>query len=206
MKKELEEEFEEDLEENEESDDEEEIEEDKESEEESRVKELPISKKPILDINFNNLDFSQFTPSVETISNGSPSLESIESRIDTPGFVSLGNASSQSESNLSASVGETYLTSQGQDSGESGVKYLQSGGETKTNIQRVDMQNIGRDVGGFNVQQPGNLFISSESDFQSRNVEQVGMQPERIDMQNLGRKNPLEREEIKYEDQKKYES
>jgi len=191
----------------EEGDEEEDFEESGEEEdEESEIEEIPLSKKPISDIDFNNLDFSQFTPSVGEISNStSPSLESIESRIDTPGFVSMGNFSSQSGSNLESSGGDTYLTSQGQGDGGSEVKYIQSAGDIKTNLERVDMQTLGRDVGGLNIPQPGNFFISSEPGGQPRN-EHVGMQPERLDIQNIGRKNPLEREELKYEDQKKYES
>ncbi|MCH9029582.1 MAG: DUF559 domain-containing protein, partial [Bacteroidetes bacterium] len=88
-------------------------------------------------------------------------------------------------------------------SGDNGPKYLQPGGE-ETNIERIDTQNIGRDVGGLNVSQLKNFFISSESDFQPRN-EHIGMQPERVDVQNVGRKNPVETEEVKYEEVKKYD-
>jgi len=200
MKKELDEEA---IEEDDEEDEaEEELEED--GDEETEIKELPISKKPISDIDFNNLDFSQFTPSVREINSTSPSLENIESRMDRPMFIPTGSRSGVSAGSSSSGSGrdDTYLPNQ---PGDNGPKYLESGGEIKTNVQRVDMQNIGRDVGALNGQKPENFFVSSESNFQSRNVEQVGMQPERVDMQNIGRKNPLEREEIKYEDQKKYE-
>lgn len=191
MKKELDEEFEEDEEENEE-----------EAEESELEEELEKSDEPKLDLDFNNLDFSQFTPFVDADSS-SPVLESIESRIDRPGFVQIGTGSRVSESSSSSESGrdDTYLLSQ---SGDDGPKYLQPGG-TETNIKRVDVQSIGRDVGGFNIPQPGNFFISSESDFQSTNVEQVGMQPGRIDLQNIGRQNPLGVPEKKYEEHKKYE-
>lgn len=189
MKKELEEEFEEDEEENEEGAEESELEE-----------ELEKPDEPTLDLNFNNLDFSQFTPFVDADSS-SPVLESIESRIDRPGFVQTGFGASQSELGLGESGKDTYIPSQG---GDDGPKYLQPGG-TETNIKRVDVQSIGRDIGGFNIPQPGNFFISSESDFQSTNVEQGGMQPGRVDMQKIGRQNPLERKEVKYEEHKKYE-
>ena len=192
MKKELDEDLEEDEEENEE-----------EAEESEFKEELEKSDEPTLDLDFNNLDFSQFTPFVDADS-GSPVLESIESRIDRPGFVQMGTGSGVSGSSLDSGSGrdDTYLPDQ---SGGDGPKYIQSEGEVGTNVGRVDMQNLGRGVGGFNIPQSGNFFITSEQGFQSRNVEQVGMQPERIDLQNVGRKNPLEREEKKYEEHKKYE-
>jgi len=201
MKKELDEELEEDLEK---IDDLEEVEEDEE-EEKSKLEWQLVSEEPALNLDFNTLDFSQFTSSVGTIDSGSPILENIESRIDTPGFVSMGTSSFQSGSTLDSSGGDTYLTSQGQGSGDDGVKYIQSGGELKTNVERVDMQSLGRDVPGLNIPQPGNFFISSESGVQPRN-EHVGMQPERVDMQNIGRKNPLEREKVKYDESKEYEA
>jgi len=158
MKKELDEELEEDEEENEE-----------EAEESELEEELEKPDEPILDLNFNNLDFSQFTPFVDTDSS-SPVLESIESRIDRPGFVQTGFGASQSESGLGESGKDTYIPSQENDNGP---KYIQSEGEVGTNVRRVDMQNLGRGVGGFNIPQSGNFFISSESDFQSRNVEEI---------------------------------
>ena len=190
MKKELDEEFEEDEEENE------------EEAEESELEESLILKGPKLDLDFNNLDFSQFTPFVDSDSS-SPVLENIESRIDRPGFVQTGFGPGVSaDSSNSESGRDTYITSQG---GDDGPKYIQSEGEVGTNVGRVDIQNLGRGSGGFNIPQPGNFFISSESDFQSTNVEHTGMQPGRVDMQNIGRQNPLEVQEKKYEEHKKYE-
>ena len=181
-------------------DSEEEIEEETE---ESGLEEPLTLEEPKLNFNFNNLNFSQFTPPVETISGGSPVLESIESRIDRPGFVQMGTGSGVSESSPNNVGGrDTYIPSQG---GDDGPKYIKSEGEVGTNVGRVDMQSLGRGVGGFNIPQPGNFFISSESDFQSRNVEHVGMQPGRVDMKDIGRKNPLEAQEKKYEEHKKYE-
>ena len=177
--------------------------ENEEEAEESKLEESLILKGPKLDLDFNNLDISQFTPSIQNIESNSPVLESIESRIDRPGFVQMGTGSEVSESSLGSGNGrDTYIPSQG---GDNGPKYIQSEGEVGTNVGRVDMQSLGRGVGGFNIPQPGNFFISSESDFQSRNVEHVGMQPGRVDMKDIGRKNPLEAQEKKYEEHKKYE-
>ena len=182
---------------------EEDEEENEKESEESELEESLILKEPKLDLDFNNLDFSQFTPSIQNIESNSPVLESIESRIYRPGFVQMGTGSGVSESSLGSGNGrDTYIPSQG---GDNGPKYIQSEGEVGTNVGRVDMQSLGRGVGGFNIPQPGNFFISSESDFQSRNVEQIGMQPERVDLQNIGRKNPLEAQEKKYGEHKKYE-
>ena len=197
MKKKLEKDLEEDEEDFEE--DEKEIEEEVE---ESGLEESLVLKEPTLNLDFNNLNFDQFTPSIRTMDSGSPVLESIESRIDSPGFVQMGTVSSQSESRLGESSGDTYIPSQG---GDDGPKYIESGGEIRTDIGRVDMQKLGRDVGGFNTSQPQNFFVSSESEFQSTNVEHTGMQPGRIDFQNIGRQNPLEIEERKYDEPPKYE-
>ena len=72
--------------------------ENEEEAEESKLEESLILKGPKLDLDFNNLDFSQFTPSIQNIESNSPVLESIESRIDRPGFVQMGTGSEVSES------------------------------------------------------------------------------------------------------------
>lgn len=198
MKKELDEELEED------SDEEDSEEEESEGDEEFEPEEPLILEEPKIDLNlnFNELDFSQFTPSIETTSDGSPVLESIESRIDTPGFVQMGTASFQSEQGVGESGRDTYMPSQ--DSGE-GPKYIQSEGGAETNVGRVDMRDIGRNFGILNISRPDNFFISSESDFQSGAVERTGMPPERVDFRKVGMDNPLEIEERKYAKHEKYE-
>jgi hypothetical protein len=178
----------------------------KKKDKKSKAKLKLVSEKTKTKINLENLDSDQFTPSLRVVSDkGSPSLESIESRIDRPGFVQMGTGSGVSGSSLSPGGGggdDTYIPGKAEDGGP---KYISSGGEVKTNVRNVDMQSLGRNVGNMPVVNQEDFFVSSQPKFQSGNVEQVGMQPERVDLQNLGRKNPLEIEERKYEGNTKYE-
>lgn len=145
-------------------------------------------------------DFSDFVPRAEMFEGASPVLEEIANAEDVvgPKFVQVGLAGPSGAVSGGASNGEpTYIPS----GGGNEPTYVASTEQIYKAPEAIDMAEIGRGPAAV-VPTQEVFFQSAAPQIESQNQERINVQAERVDMQNIGRQNPIEAAKEEY---KKYD-
>lgn len=155
------------------------------------------------EFDLNNFNFQTFEPA-STVNIGdtesSPVLEAITGEMPGPRFVRVGSVGGTSEAGTLGrnedDNGATYIPTAEQN-GE--PKYIESSEQIYKTPEMVDMGEVGRrGVNEFDVPDQGAFFQRTVGPSESQSVERV-RRPERVDLQTLGRQNPVEAEKEKYQ-------
>jgi hypothetical protein len=145
-----------------------------------------------------NLDFSQFTPSLEIPETGAPVLERIAGAQARPIFVG-GIPQTQTIPGEEKESDEFKYVAGREGAGE--PKYIESDSRISREPERVDFTRAGREPAQIFPQINPQAFFeqaTEEKNLQSSNVERT-WRAERFDVERAGREEPLRKQETKYE-------
>jgi len=170
-----------------------------ESEEEEEALSAPREE----EFDFRGIDFQTFQGQRLNQEDASPVLEAIANagEIAGPRFVRVGLAGNSGGATVGRNGednGATYIPTNAQN-GE--PKYIESSEQIYKAPEVVDVMEVGRKgVNQFSMPEQGAFFQPSrEANSEQQSFERISTRPERVDMQTMGRQNPVEAEKEKYQ-------
>ncbi len=149
---------------------------------------------------FGNIDFQQFTRFQIGETEGSPVLESVAREMPGPRFVRVGLAAPEAGRNASGGSSENGTTYLPTNANVNEPTYLSSSEQIYKTPETLNFSDVGRKgVDDLNTQNQEVFFRSSETSHEQQGFERISLRPERLDVQNQGRQNPLDAEKEKYQ-------
>ncbi|MEK6912875.1 MAG: hypothetical protein AABX26_02875 [Nanoarchaeota archaeon] len=148
------------------------------------------------EMNFGNMEFNQFMQLPKSSDGKAPVLERVAREAPRPIFVGGIRQGREADSKDESSDDFKYASSNAE---KNEPKYMGSSEHIYHESERVDTNQMGRKSESFSPTNQETFFTqSSEAKSTSQNPEKA-WRVDRFEVEKAGRKNPLERDELRYE-------